>query len=182
MTKSELKNIITEVIKQSYEKTKKDNSNKKYQGDPEKGNKILDKANPENVAKILRGEKPVYENINLDSYNNLQKEVLELIMKGSIEIKHYPKFKLSEEENNQLREKGLIPDEIVKLTTGAQFLRFKVNDLDIEKQTGKRFVDIPVTKEVEGKFKDIHSTSKYNDTSVKIYKKPKHTPDERSSD
>jgi len=75
MTKSELKNIITEVIKQSYEKTKKDNSNKKYQGDPEKGNKILDKANPENVAKILRGEKPVYENDNLNSYNNLQKEI-----------------------------------------------------------------------------------------------------------
>lgn len=116
------------------------------------------------------------------SYEDLKKEVLELIMKSSIEIQYYPKFKLPEEENNLLKEKGLIPDEIVKLTTGAQFLRFKVNDLDIEKQTGKRFVDIPVTKEVESKFKDIPSTSKYNDKPVSIYKKSRNTPNERSSD
>lgn len=116
------------------------------------------------------------------SYEDLKKEVLELIMKSSIEIQYYPKFKLSEEENNLLKEKGLIPDEIVKLTTGAQFLRFKVNDLDIEKQTGKRFVDIPVTKEVESKFKDIPSTSKYNDKPVSIYKRSRNMPDERSSD
>lgn len=116
------------------------------------------------------------------SYEDLKKEVLELIMKSSIEIQYYPKFKLPEEENNLLKEKGLIPDEIVKLTTGAQFLRFKVNDLDIEKQTGKRFVDIPVTKEVESKFKDIPSTSKYNDKPVSIYKRSRNMPDERSSD
>lgn len=116
------------------------------------------------------------------SYEDLKKEVLELIMKSSIEIQYYPKFKLSEEENSLLKEKGLIPDEIVKLTTGAQFLRFKVNDLDIEKQIGKRFVDIPVTKEVESKFKDIPSTSKYNDKPVSIYKRSRNMPDERSSD
>lgn len=116
------------------------------------------------------------------SYEDLKKEVLELIMKSSIEIQYYPKFKLPEEENNLLKEKGLIPDEIVKLTTGAQFLRFKVNDLDIEKQTGKRVVDIPVTKEVESKFKDIPSTSKYNDKPVSIYKRSRNMPDERSSD
>ena len=33
----------------------------RYVGDPKKGNKVLDKANPENVSKILKGEKPVYE-------------------------------------------------------------------------------------------------------------------------
>lgn len=33
----------------------------KYQGDPDKGNKILDKANPENVERILRGEEPIYK-------------------------------------------------------------------------------------------------------------------------
>lgn len=33
----------------------------RYVGDPKKGNKVLDKANPENVAKILKGEKPIYE-------------------------------------------------------------------------------------------------------------------------
>ena len=116
------------------------------------------------------------------SYEDLKKEVLELIMKGNVEVQYYPKFKLSEEENKQLRERGLIPDEIVKLTTGAQFLRFKVNDLDIEKQTGKRFVDIPVTKEVKARFKDIPSTSKYNDKPVSIYKRSRNMPDERSSD
>lgn len=31
------------------------------QGDAERGNKILDKANPDNVARIIRGEKPMYE-------------------------------------------------------------------------------------------------------------------------
>ena len=128
------------------------------------------------------GKNTIQENTAADLYSKLQKEVVSLILKGSVEIKHYPKFKLSEEENNQLREKGLIPNEIVKLTTGAQFLRFKVNDLDIEKQTGKRFVDIPVTKEVEGKFKDIPSTSKYNANPVSIYKKSRNTPNERSSD
>lgn len=116
------------------------------------------------------------------SYEDLRKEVLELIMKGNVEIQYYPNFKLSEEENNQLKEKGLIPDEIIKLTTGAQFLRFKVNDLDLQNQIGKRFVDILVTKEVEDKFKDIPSTSKYKDAPVRIYKKSKYTPDERSSD
>lgn len=34
---------------------------KNYQGDPDKGNKILDKANPENVKRILRGDDPIYE-------------------------------------------------------------------------------------------------------------------------
>ena len=33
----------------------------KYEGDPDKGNKILDKANPDNVARISRGEDPIYE-------------------------------------------------------------------------------------------------------------------------
>lgn len=84
MTKSELKNIITEVLKeelQGYSKyigktkggtsdefmriltkiAKMDDEEEKYQGDPEKGNAILDKANPENVAKIMKGEKPIYE-------------------------------------------------------------------------------------------------------------------------
>ena len=192
MTKSELKNIITEVIKQSYEKVKKDNSNKKYQGDPEKGNKILDKANPEkgnkildkanpeNVAKILRGEKPVYENNNLDSYNNLQKEVLNIIMKGNIEIQHFPNFKLSKKENEELINKGLKPDEIVKLTSGEEYLKFKIIDLELQDQIGKNYLNIPLTKEIKNKFKDIPNNFKYNTPSNT--KKSKYEPDERSSD
>ena len=33
----------------------------KYQGDAERGNAILDKANPENVDRITRSEDPIYE-------------------------------------------------------------------------------------------------------------------------
>lgn len=180
MTKSELKNIITEVIKQSYEKTKKDNSNKKYQGDPEKGNKILDKANPENVAKILRGEKPVYENDNLNSYNNLQKEVSNIIMKGDVEIQHFPNFKLSKKENEELINKGLKPDEIFKLTSGEEYLKFKIIDLELQDQIGKNYLNIPLTKEIKNKFKDISNNFRYNTPSNT--KKSKYEPDERSSD
>ena len=53
LTSNELSQILTKIAKGQDED--------KYQGDPEKGNKILDKANPENVARILKGEKPIYE-------------------------------------------------------------------------------------------------------------------------
>jgi hypothetical protein len=52
-TTDDFRNILTKIAKGQ--------DGDKYQGDPEKGNKILDKANPENVARILKGEKPVYE-------------------------------------------------------------------------------------------------------------------------
>lgn len=40
----------------------------KYQGDAERGNAILDKANPDNVDRITRGEDPIYEeNSNIES-------------------------------------------------------------------------------------------------------------------
>lgn len=32
-----------------------------YEGDAERGNAILDKANPDNVDRIIRGEDPIYE-------------------------------------------------------------------------------------------------------------------------
>jgi hypothetical protein len=39
------------------------------QGDAERGNKVLDRANPNNVARIIRGEKPMYEEQgNLEKY------------------------------------------------------------------------------------------------------------------
>lgn len=79
MEKSRLKNIIREVLLEEvgyskYIKGGKTNGlttatlNKillkiaKGEETPEeRGNKILDKANPNNVAKILRGEKPEYD-------------------------------------------------------------------------------------------------------------------------
>lgn len=77
MTKKELKGIILEVVKESMaqhphtkindklmqiiNRHKESDQEEPYKGDPNKGNAILDKANPENVAKILKGEKPIYE-------------------------------------------------------------------------------------------------------------------------
>jgi hypothetical protein len=128
------------------------------------------------------GKNNIQENTSTELYNKLQKEVTSLIMKGNIEVKNYPNFKLSEKENTELQAKGLIPNEIYKTTSGAEYLRFKVNDLKLEDELGKRFVDVPVNKEVKARFKDIPSTSKYNDKPVSIYKRSRNMPDERSSD
>jgi hypothetical protein len=51
-TSDEFMQILTKIAKGGEDR---------YEGDPDRGNKILDKANPENVARITRGEKPVYE-------------------------------------------------------------------------------------------------------------------------
>ena len=75
MKRSQLKQIILEVMKgyspqvgQTKGGTTDDFRNilttiakGRHEGDPVRGNKILDKANPENVARITRGEKPIYE-------------------------------------------------------------------------------------------------------------------------
>ena len=49
-TTDDFRNILTAIAK-----------GRSQEGDPVRGNKILDKANPENVARISRGEKPIYE-------------------------------------------------------------------------------------------------------------------------
>jgi hypothetical protein len=49
-TTDDFRNILTAIAKGRPE-----------EGDPVRGNKILDKADPDNVARINRGEKPVYE-------------------------------------------------------------------------------------------------------------------------
>ena len=51
-TSDEFMQILTKIAKGGEDR---------YEGDPDRGNKILDKANPDNVDRILRGEKPVYE-------------------------------------------------------------------------------------------------------------------------
>jgi dsDNA-binding SOS-regulon protein len=70
-----LKNILSELLKEigeTHPVHKKINSkllqivnrgeeDEKYVGNADKGNKILDRANPDNVAAILRGEKPMNE-------------------------------------------------------------------------------------------------------------------------
>jgi hypothetical protein len=78
MSKIKLKAIVSEIIKEMVDthpihKNINDKlmqiakrgfdaeEEEKYVGDADKGNKILDKANPKNVAAILRGEKPMKE-------------------------------------------------------------------------------------------------------------------------
>jgi LmbE family N-acetylglucosaminyl deacetylase len=78
MSKIKLKAIVSEIIKEMVDthpvhKNINDKlmqiakrgfdaeEDEKYVGDADKGNKILDKANPDNVAAILRGEKPMKE-------------------------------------------------------------------------------------------------------------------------
>jgi hypothetical protein len=78
MTKLKLKNILSELLKEigKTHPVHKDINDKlmqiakrgfdaeereTYKGDADKGNKILDKANPDSVAAILRGEKPIKE-------------------------------------------------------------------------------------------------------------------------
>lgn len=52
-TSDEFMRILTKIAKGEGEE--------KYQGDAERGNAILDKANPDNVDRITRGEDPIYE-------------------------------------------------------------------------------------------------------------------------
>lgn len=52
-TSDEFMQILTKIAKETEEE--------EYEGDPKRGNAILDKANPDNVDRILRGEDPIYE-------------------------------------------------------------------------------------------------------------------------
>jgi hypothetical protein len=52
-TSDEFMKILTKIAKGQDEE--------EYEGDAERGHAILDKANPDNVARITRGEDPIYE-------------------------------------------------------------------------------------------------------------------------
>jgi len=75
--------------------TKIANGEDKYEGDPDKGNKILDKANPDNVARISRGEDPIYEGEgvkNVYSKHPYIKDVLNAFIHpdGTVGLAIYP--------------------------------------------------------------------------------------------
>lgn len=83
-TSDEFMQILTKIAK----------GEDKYEGDPEKGNKILDKANPENVDRILRGEKPVYEGegaTNIYSKHPYIKDMLNAMINpdGTVQLQIY---------------------------------------------------------------------------------------------
>lgn len=58
-TTDDFRNILTVIAKGDQEE---------YEGDPVRGNKILDTANPDNVNRITRGEKPIYKEGSEQTY------------------------------------------------------------------------------------------------------------------
>lgn len=68
------RDVLQEVAKKETEK-----------GDPVKGNKILDKADPKNVARILKGKKPVYE--GADSKTMSKSQVISYVSKLDPNVK-----------------------------------------------------------------------------------------------
>lgn len=84
-TTKDFMNILTKIAKGKADK---------YQGDPQRGNKILDKANPENVARISRGEEPIYEGEDQHTY---------LVY-----------FKIGEDDEDDVEVKASSPEEAIK--------------------------------------------------------------------
>jgi len=67
LTQDTLEKILLKIARQGEEIEEE-----KYEGDPERGNKILDTADPENVARILRGEDEVDR---MQELAGIQKEI-----------------------------------------------------------------------------------------------------------
>ncbi len=84
-TPDEFMRILTAIAK---------GEDEKYQGDPQRGNAILDKANPDNVDRITRGEDPIYEGegaTNIFSKHPYIKDMLNAMINadGTVELQVY---------------------------------------------------------------------------------------------
>lgn len=84
-TPDEFMQILTKIAK---------GDDEKYQGDPQRGNAILDKANPDNVDRITRGEDPIYEGegaTNIFSKHPHIKDLLNAMINtdGTVELQVY---------------------------------------------------------------------------------------------
>ena len=84
-TPDEFMQILTKIAK---------GEDEKYEGDPQRGNAILDKANPDNVARITRGEDPIYEGegaTNIFSKHPYIKDILNAMINtdGTVELQVY---------------------------------------------------------------------------------------------
>ena len=84
-TPDEFMQILTKIAK---------GEDEKYEGDPQRGNAILDKANPDNVARITRGEDPIYEGegaTNIFSKHPHIKDILNAMINtdGTVELQVY---------------------------------------------------------------------------------------------
>lgn len=110
MKKSQLRELIREEL-QGYSKylgktkggtpdefmqilTKMAKGEDRYEGDPERGNAILDKANQDNVDRITRGEEPIYEvekTTNVYSKHPYIKDMLNALINpdGTVQLQIY---------------------------------------------------------------------------------------------
>ena len=84
-TPDEFMQILTKIAK---------GEDEKYEGDPQRGNAILDKANPDNVDRITRGEDPIYEGegaTNIFSKHPHIKDILNAMINtdGTVELQVY---------------------------------------------------------------------------------------------
>lgn len=85
-TSDEFMRILTKIAKGE--------DGEKYQGDAERGNAILDKANQDNVDRITRGEDPIYEgegSTNIYSKHPYIKDLLNAIVydNGTVGLQIY---------------------------------------------------------------------------------------------
>ena len=119
MSRIKLKSIVSEIIKEMVDthpihqkinnklmqiarRGFESDDDEKYAGDADKGNKILDKANPDNVAAILRGEKPMKEGEGEEKeytvyywyrYGDNEKDWIDVKVKASSEAEAIEKAK-----------------------------------------------------------------------------------------
>ena len=119
MSRIKLKSIVSEIIKEMVDthpihqkinnklmqiarRGFESDDDEKYAGDADKGNKILDKANPDNVAAILRGEKPMKEGEGEEKeytvyywyrYGDNEKDWIDITVKASSEAEAIEKAK-----------------------------------------------------------------------------------------
>ncbi len=92
----------------------------KYEGDPDKGNKILDKVNPDNVARISRGEDPIYESerkTNVYSKHPYIKDMLNAMINknGTVELQIYsPQGGIPKKQTNAIPLSDFTPEYVEK--------------------------------------------------------------------
>lgn len=98
-TTDDFKTILTAIAKQRPEEEDSEEERAR------RGNALLDKANPENVAKILRGEKPMYEEKDEQTY-----------------LVHY---RIGEDDDDDIEVKASSPEEAIqKLKSGEVKLAY----------------------------------------------------------
>ena len=105
-TTDDFRNILTAIAKGRPE------------GDPVRGNAILDKANPDNVARISRGEKPVYEG---DRKLYSKEEVIDYI-ENNPPVKYY-KIGVSKESSRVIND----PAEAIQVVQDSPISQFELD-------------------------------------------------------